>query len=185
MSSISATQSFTADELLKMPRDGYRYELNEGVLKKMSPAGSEHGVIAATMTMLLAQYFKAHKLGVVLAAETGYKIARDPDTVIAPDTSFIRQEQVDRIGRTEKFWPGAPDLAVEVVSPGDTPREVRGKVAAWLAAGTRMVWVVDAKKRTISVHRTQTDVVVLTENDVLGGADVVPGFSCTVAEVFS
>lgn len=185
MSSITATQSFTAEQLLKMPRDGYRYELIQGALKKMSPAGSEHGVIAATMTMLLAQYVKAHKLGVVLAAETGYKIARDPDTVIAPDTSFIRQEQVDRIGRTEKFWPGAPDLAVEVVSPHDTAREVREKVAAWLAAGTQIVWVVDAKKRTISIHRKQADVAVLTEKDMLDGADVVHGFKCKVAEVFA
>lgn len=185
MSSITAAQAFTADELLKMPGDGYRYELIEGVLKEMSPAGSEHGMIAATITMLLAQYVKAHKLGVVLAAETGYKIARDPDTVIAPDTSFIRQEQIDRVGRTKKFWPGAPDLAVEVVSPGDTAREVREKVAMWLAAGTRMVWVVDAGKRTISIHRAQTDVAVLTGNDVVDGAEVVPGFNCKVAEVFA
>ncbi|MFN2454633.1 MAG: Uma2 family endonuclease [Pyrinomonadaceae bacterium] len=184
MSTTTATQFFTAEQLLHLPKDGFRYELIEGVLKKMSPAGSEHGVVAATLTILLGQYIKAHKLGLVLAAETGYKIASDPDTVIAPDVSFIRQQEVDRLGITKKFWPGAPDLAVEVVSPGDSAREVREKVAAWLAAGTRMVWVVDAKKHTISVHRTQTDVVVLTENEVLGGADVVPGFSCTVAEVF-
>lgn len=185
MSSISATQSFTADELLKMPRDGYRYQLIEGALKKMSPAGSEHAVIAATIASLLWQHVRANKLGMVLAAETGYKIASDPDTVVAPDTSFIRQEQVERIGRTEKFWPGAPDLAVEVVSPGDTAREVREKVAAWLAAGTQMVWVLDAKKRTITAHRKQADVAVLTGSDLLDGADVVPGFNCKVAEVFA
>lgn len=185
MSTITATQSFTAEQLLYMPKDNFRYELIEGVLKKMSPAGSEHGVIAATMTIILGHYVKAHKLGVVLAAETGYKIASDPDTVIAPDASFISQAQFERLGRTKKFWPGAPDLAVEVVSPGDTAREVREKVALWLAAGTRMVWVVDAKKRTINVHRKQAVIVVLTENDVLEGADVVPGFSCTVAEVFA
>ncbi len=182
--STTATQSFTAAQLLRMPKDGFRYELVEGTLIKMSPAGSKHGQVAATITILLGQYVKLHKLGTVFAAETGYKIATNPDTVLAPDTSFVRQAEIDRLGETEKFWPGAPDLAVEVVSPGDTPREVRGKVAAWLAAGTRMVWVVEAKKRTISVHRAQADVVVLTENDVLDGADVVPGFSCKVAEVF-
>ncbi|MGI8656354.1 MAG: Uma2 family endonuclease [Pyrinomonadaceae bacterium] len=185
MSSISATQSFTADELLKMPREGYRYELIEGALKKMSPAGSEHGVIAATIASLLWQHVRANKLGMVLAAETGYKTASDPDTVIAPDTSFISQEQVDRIGRTEKFWPGAPDLAVEVVSHGEPAREVREKVAVWLAAGTQRVWVVDAKKRTINIHRKQADVAVLTEKDMLDGADVVHGFKCKVAEVFA
>jgi Uma2 family endonuclease len=185
MSSISATQSFTADELLKMPRDGYRYELIEGALKKMSPAGSKHGQVALTIAGLLWQHVRAHKLGVVFAAETGYKIASNPDTVIAPDASFVRQAEIDRLGETEKFWPGAPDLAVEVVSPGDTAREVREKVAAWLAAGTQMVWVVDAKKRTISVHRKQADVAVLTEKDMLDGADVVHGFNCKVAEVFA
>lgn len=185
MSSITTTQAFTAEQLFRMPKDSFRYELVEGVLKKMSPAGSKHGQVAATLTMLLGQHIKAHKLGIFFAAETGFKIASSPDTVIAPDVSFVRQAEVDRLGETEKFWPGAPDLAVEVVSPGDTAREVRDKVAMWLAAGARMVWVVRAKERTISVHRAQTDTLVLTGDDVLDGSDVVPGFNCTVAEVFA
>ncbi len=185
MSSSTATQIFTAEQLLQMPKDGYRYELIEGALIKMSPAGSKHGQVALTVAGLLWQHVRAHKLGVVFAAETGYKIASNPDTVLAPDASFLRQAEIDRLGETEKFWPGAPDLAVEVVSPNDTAREVREKVAAWLAAGTQMVWVVDARKHTITVHRKQADVAVLTGNDVLDGADVVPGFNCKVAEVFA
>src|SRR3954462_1936127 len=106
---------FTADQLLHMPSDDSRYELRKGVLIKMSPAGFEHGAIIVALAGLLWQHVRANKLGLVLAAETGFKIASEPDTVLAPDIAFVRQERIEQVGKTKKFWPGAPDLAVEVM----------------------------------------------------------------------
>jgi len=133
----------------------------------------------------LGQYVADHRLGEVYAAETGFKLKTNPDTVRAPDVSFIRQERVDEIGETESFWPGAPDLAVEVNSPGDTVGEVEGKVQEWLSAGARSVWVVSPKLRTVTAYRSLTDIVMLTEKDALDGGEVVPGFQFPVAKLFT
>lgn len=177
-------QPMTAEELLLMKKDGFRYELVKGELKKMSPAGFEHGVVGMNMALLLSQHVKANNLGVICLAETGFKIETDPDTVLAPDVAFLRRERIQQTGRPKAFYPGAPDLAVEVVSPGDTKREVAEKVEGWLAAGSGAVWVVNPKPRTNAIHRTQTEVLTLGEDDELDGQDVVPGFRCRVSEIF-
>jgi Uma2 family endonuclease len=104
--------------------------------------------------------------------------------VLAPDVSFIRREEFERLGMTKKFWPGAPDLAVEVMSPGDSVRGTDEKARAWLSYGTRMVWVVNPKQRMVSVYRPDVDIVFLTENNVVEGHEVVPGFRCYVSEIF-
>lgn len=174
----------SAEELLRMPDDGLRYELVNGEIRKMAPAGSLHGNVAIQVTLPLAQYVKANELGVVFAAETGFKLATNPDTVRAPDVAFVSRERIEQIGMPEGYWPGAPDLAVEVVSPGDTYTEIQEKVLDWLAAGTRMVIVVNPRKRTASVHRGAT-ATVLTEKDVLSGEDVVPGWSVPVKDLFA
>ena len=132
-------QRSTASELFEMPDDGFRYELVKGELRRMSPSGGEHGATVVNITLLLGQHVKADKLGICFGAETGFKIASDPDTVRAPDVAFIRRERIPESGLPRKFWPGAPDLAVEVLSPGDTRREVDEKVADWLEAGARGV----------------------------------------------
>jgi Uma2 family endonuclease len=174
----------SAEELLRMPDDGFRYELVKGEIRKMAPAGSLHGNVAIQVTLPLAQHVKEHKLGRVFTAETGFRIARDPDTVRAPDAAFVSRERIEQIGIPEGYWPGAPDLAVEVVSPSDTYSEIQEKVLDWLAAGTRMVIVVNPRKRTASVHRGAT-ATVLTEKDVLSGEDVVPGWTVPVKELFA
>jgi Uma2 family endonuclease len=179
------TQPMTAEELLKMPKDGFRYELVKGELIKMSPAGFEHGAVAMNLAIILGQHVKANRLGVVCAAETGFKIATAPDTVLAPDVSFVRQERIPPTGLPKAYWPGAPDLAVEVVSPGDTAKEVAGKVEDWLAAGARAVWVVNPKRLTVIIHRPQIEAVTLGLDDELDGQDVVPGFRCRVSEIFA
>lgn len=181
----TTTQLTTAEELLSMPDDGFRYELVEGELRRMSPAGHNHGRIAIRLTVPLGQYVKDHGLGEVYAAETGFLLKNNPDTVRAPDVSFIRQERVEQIGNTEGFWPGAPDLAVEVNSPGDRVGEVEEKVREWLSAGTRLVWVVSPKLRVVTVYRSLTDISTLTEKDTLDGGEVVPGFQFPVAELFA
>lgn len=182
--SATLTRPITADELLAMPDDGYRYELVRGELIRMAPAGSEHGQVAMELAGPLHRYVKTHNLGNVYAAETGFKLESDPDTVRAPDVAFVSRERVAETGRPKGFWPGAPDLAVEVVSPGDTVNEVEEKVAEWLEGGARMVWVVSPKLHTVTVYRSLTDIVTLTEKDKLDGGDVVPGFQMNLAEVF-
>jgi Uma2 family endonuclease len=180
----TTTQWVTADELLSLPRGRFRYELVRGELITMSPAGSEHGAVVVNVTLLLGRYVKAGRLGVVFGAETGYKLATDPDTVLAPDISFIRRERIPASGLPQGYWPGAPDLAVEVLSPSDRAQKVHEKVKGWLAAGVQVVWTVDPTRRTVVVHRSPTEGVTLHEQDELDGEAVVPGFRCRVAEIF-
>ncbi len=175
----------TADELLALPQDEFRYELVNGELKKMSPAGHNHGRVTIRLTLPIAQHVREHGLGEVYAAETGFKLGSNPDTVRAPDIAFIRQQRVDEVGETKGFWPGAPDLAVEVLSPDDTIAEVEEKVAEWLTAGTRQVWLVSIKLRTLTLYRSPTDISVVTENELLDGGDVLPGFRIQVKEIFA
>ncbi len=174
----------TAEELFSMPDDGFRYELVRGELRKMAPAGHVHGKVAINISTPLAQYVRAHNLGTVYAAETGFKLASNPDTVRAPDVAFIRRDRVEEVGNVEGYWPGAPDLVVEVVSPSDTYSEVEEKVLEWLEAGVRMVIVANPRKRVVTVYRSLTEITVLTEADTLDGADVVPGWKMAVRDMF-
>jgi Uma2 family endonuclease len=177
-------QRSTASELFEMPDDGSRYELVKGELRKMSPSGWKYGVVVVNITLLLAQYVKANRLGSCGGAETGFKIASGPDTVRAPDLSFVRRERIPEGEAQEQFFVGAPDLAVEVLSPGDTRRQVNEKVEDWLEAGARAVWVINPKRRAVTVYRSMTAVTHLSEGDELDGGEVVPGFSCKVSEIF-
>lgn len=181
---MTITDLITADELLQMKDDGFRYELSRGELIKMSPAGHHHGRIALNFTTPLDQFVRANQLGAVYAAETGFKLAEDPDVVRAPDAAFIRRERVEEMGQTEGFWPGAPDLAAEVVSPGDTYAEVQDKIADWLDAGTRLVVVVNPRTQTVDLYRSRSDIRILTIDDVLDGGEVVPNWTLPVRDIF-
>lgn len=178
------TQLVTADELFAMSKDGLRYELVKGELRKMSPAGTEHGAVVFNLTLLLGQHLRVSKLGQGFGAETGFKIFSNPDTVRAPDIAFVRRERIPETGIPKNFWDIAPDLAVEVLSPSDTVNEVDEKVEDWLAAGVRVVWVVNPRTRAVTLHLSPHEVVVLHEQDELDGGEVVPGFRCRVAEIF-
>ncbi len=180
----STGRVMTADDLLRMPDDGYRYELVQGELIKMAPAGHQHGRVVVNLTTPLDQHVRTHGLGVVYGAETGFKLASDPDLVRAPDAAFVCTERVAAVGDVEGYWPGAPDLAVEVISPTDLYGDVEAKVLDWLAGGTRMVLVLNPRKRTVIVYHSLADVVVLRENDLLDGADVVPGWRIPVRNLF-
>ncbi len=175
----------TAAELLCLPDDGLRHELVAGELRTMAPGGGEHGWVTSDLHVSLAVHVRAQRLGRVFAAETGFLLATNPDTVRAPDVAFVRRERVRAVGRQPAYWPGPPDLAIEVVSPGDRPREVAEKVATWLHYGTRMVIVVDPRRHTVAVHRPGQPVRVLSEDDVLDGEDVVPGWSLPVRGLFA
>jgi len=150
----------------------------------MTPAGFEHGRIVVNITVPLATHVKQKKLGVVSGAETGFQIGHDPDTVRAPDVAFIRAERVPPTP-TLGFFQGAPDLAVEVLSPNDRAGDLLAKVHDWLAGGCCAVWVVDPGARTVSVYRSQGQLVVWNVSDELTGDDIVPGFALPVAEIFA
>jgi Uma2 family endonuclease len=183
--SATITKPMTADELLAMPDDGYRYELVKGELRKMAPTGDEHGDLTMALAAALYQHVRTHNLGKVYAAQTGFKLESDPDTVRAPDIAFVSRDKLEKTGRLPGFRPGAPDLAVEVLSPSDRVSRIEDKVAQWLEGGARMVWVVSPKLHTVTVYRSLTDIVTLTEKNRLDGADVVLGFQMNVAEIFA
>jgi Uma2 family endonuclease len=172
----------TADELLAMPRDSFRYELVKGELIRMSPTGGEHGTITAILTVVVGHFVREKKLGLVFGAETGFKIAVEPDTVRALDFAFVSRERIPESGIPKGYWIGAPDLAVEVVSPGDIYGEVEDKVLEWLDAGARMVVVVNPRRCTVTVYRSRSDVKILAENEELNREDVLPGFACKVSD---
>ena len=185
MTTITKRRITTAEELLDMPDDGFRYELVRGELRKMAPAGNYHGELAINISTPLSVHVKSYRLGRVYAAETGFFLRTAPDHVRAPDVAFVRRERTDAIGRPAGYWPGPPDLAIEIISPNDRYTEVDEKVADWLAAGTQMVVVVNPRNRSVKVHRSPTDVVTLTMEDTLDGGDVVPGWRMPVADIFA
>ena len=180
----TTTQLMTSEELLKLPRGRFRYELVNGELITMSPAGSEHGAVIMNLAGPLGHHIKANHLGIIFGAETGFKIAENPDTVRAPDITFISRENIPSSGIPKEYWRGAPDLAVEVLSPGDTAYEVEEKVGEWLSAGAKLVWTINPKRKSVTVHRASKGASTLYENDELNGENVVPGFSCRVSEIF-
>jgi Uma2 family endonuclease len=181
----TAKRLITADELIRMPEDEFRYELVKGELRRKPLGGLTHSMVSSNLVFELHRFAKANRLGVVLASNTGFQLAFDPDTVLAPDGAFIRRDRVlEAGGLPEGYWPGAPDLAVEVISPDDTYTDVDEKVIDWLEAGTRIVIVINPWARSVMVHRSPTDVVRLTESDTLTLGDLVPGFEIRVAELF-
>lgn len=174
----------TADELLRRPDDGQRHELIAGELRTMAPTGDEHGGLTAQFTIALGHYVRQHNLGRVVAGEPGFLLTTDPDTVRAPDVAFIRRERVEATGIARGYRQGAPDLAVEIISPNDLYTEVEEKVATWLEHGARMVIVLNPRRRTLAVHRSARETRQLTVADTLDGEDVVPGWRVPVRELF-
>jgi Uma2 family endonuclease len=182
---MSTATYVTADELLALPTGmGKRYELVAGELRVMSPSGWRHGGVAANIAALLGPFIREHELGRGFGAETGFILKRNPDTVRAPDFAFIAKNSLPETEPIEAYWPGAPNLAVEVLSPGDTTGEVDEKIEEWLAAGCAAVWVIDPKLQTVTIYHSRTNVIVKTAGESLQGDPVVPGFSCAVEEFF-
>ena len=173
----------TADELLHAQSLG-RCELVCGDLVMMSPAGFEHGRVVSRFGYRIQRFVEQHDLGAVTGAETGFQIARDPDTVRAPDVAFVRTDRLPE-ATISGFFDGPPDLAVEVLSPDDRPRAVAAKVEDWLTAGCGTVWVVDPIQHVVIVHRRGVSARVLTEADKLDSGDVLPGFRLSIAEIFA
>ncbi len=174
----------TAEELLRYRHEPYVHELLDGILYEMEPPGFEHGQVALTVGALLRAHVRECGLGFA-AGEVGFKLASDPDTVRAPDACFVAADRVAVAGIPTGYWPGPPDLAVEVVSPNDTRSEVEGKALHWLAAGTRAVVVLDPPLRTATVYRSRSDIRVLADDEPLDLHDVVPGFAPRTGDLFA
>lgn len=180
----STTQYVTADELFRMPDDGWRYELVRGELRKMSPAGARHGRVAAKFMILMGTFIDQRKLGVVYGAETGFRLASQPDTVLAPDFSFVNAERAEAIGNVVSFFPGPPDLAVEAISPSDSYSEVEEKALSWLEHGCKVLILADSAKRRLVIRRPGNEPVILSEDDRLEVSDLLPGWSADVKSFF-
>ncbi|NIR43237.1 MAG: Uma2 family endonuclease [Gemmatimonadetes bacterium] len=175
--------TITAEELLTSGPRNKRCELIRGRLVVREPAGARHGSVTAELAFQLMAHVKAGSLGRVYAAETGFKIESDPDTVRAPDIAFVAEERApesDPIG----FPDYAPDLVVEVLGTDDRPGEVLAKVGDWLNAGVRLVWVVSPERREVRVYRFDGSVSTLGERDRLDGEGVLPGFTCPLGELW-
>ena len=183
MSSITPKHLLTAEQFAALPLAGLRSELIQGeAYDAPHVRGSWRDHHAPERHP--GAYFLAQRLGKLYAAETGFLIARDPDTVRAPDIAFIAQARLSAPHSAPRWVPTIPDLVVEVVSSTDRPAEVSAKVAMWLAAGVRLVWVVRPEEHTIDVHQPHAPSTTLTATETLDGADVVPGFMTAVATIF-
>ena len=172
----------TAEYLLRTPDLG-RCELVRGELIMMSPAGAEHGSIINNIQIPLGLYVSRGSLGRLFGAETGFHIGCDPDTVRAPDLAFVTRDRLPS-QPPKGFFPGPPDLAVEVVSPDDRPGEVQAKVQNWLDAGCRVVWLVEPGRQTVHVCQSGSEAQALGPSDTLVGGPLLPGFSLAVVEIF-
>jgi Uma2 family endonuclease len=181
---VTTTRLMTAEELLNMPDDGFRYELVRGELMKRPLAGQTHGRYASNISLSLGGHANANRLGRCYIADTGFILETDPDHVRTPDFAFISNERLREIGESDGFAQGAPDVAVEVISPNDRYTEVEEKVEDWLKAGCRAVIVVNPRRQTVNLHRSPTDVTILTESDTLEISDIVPGWQMPVEDIF-
>ena len=172
----------TAEDLYGLPDDDQDCELVEGRLVVSEPPGWTHGSIAVHVSAVLHAFVRAHGLGRVVV-ESGYVLARRPDTVRGPDVSFVRADRLPAADVAHRFYEGAPDLAIEIVSPDDRAAEVARTVQGYLRAGTRAVWVVHPDTRSIVVHGPDGLARLHGPDDAIDGSDVLPGFSAPVAEL--
>jgi len=172
----------TADQLFPMSFPDERVELSEGELIRMAPAGFEHGRVGLNIGSFLRVFALEHNLGTVVGSEAGFRL--DEQTVRSPDAAFVSRARIQERGSPEAFWPGAPDLAVEVVSPGDDAADLERKIEEYFRSGARLVWVVYPRKKRIHVFHNAREVRVLEASETLSGNDVLPGFSIPVEKIF-
>ena len=174
---------WTDEELMALPNDGRKYELLSGDLL-MSPVAVTHSLICVRLTTLLALFVRRRKLGEVMDSSMGFRLA--PDIVLSPDVSFVARSRLRKIFvAPDKFLAGAPDLAVEVLSPSDRIRLVERKLDHYFDHGTRLAWVVDWRKKQVHVYTPDSIETLRHGNDNLGGGEVLAGFRVKLNKVFA
>src|SRR5262245_11124720 len=181
----TSTQLLTAEELLRLPSGQFRYELINGELITMSPAGHDHGRISIRLSSPLAQFVWENDLGEVFSSDTGFQLSSNPDTVLAPDVSFVSKDRVQRVGRSQGYWLGPPDLAVEGLSPDQGAAYIKKRVAQWLSFGTKEVWIINPRPSTLTVHGPQGIDLTLSNDECLDEREIVPGFRFAVKRLFA
>ena len=179
-----SSHTLTIEAFAQLSDEPWRAELVRGCVIREPPAGFEHGRLTARIASLLDQHVREHGLGVVLGAETGFVLSDDPPTVRAPDVAFVSVDRLPPPEEMEGFAAGAPDLAVEVVSPSNTASDLQAKVMDYLAAGCSLVWVIDPRTRSVTAYHSSRDIQLLRENDVLDAGEVLPRFALALAELF-
>lgn len=180
---MTTTKLLTAAQFGAIDEDG-RFDLIDGEVLRMAPTKPWHGAVAANIAYALSDYARATGRGRVFTAETGFLVARNPDSVLCPDASFVSSERLSPASDWDEFFPFAPTVAVEVLSPSERRRSIERKVALYLAAGSQMVWLVDPRRRIVSVHLPVQPPRELRDTGVLDGASVLPGFTLPLADIF-
>ncbi|MEX0718773.1 MAG: Uma2 family endonuclease [Planctomycetaceae bacterium] len=179
----TATTLLTAEEFAQLP-DTVPYELVRGELVEMNRPTIRHGLVSRNVVFALAQWARQESAGFVLPNHTGVVTERDPDSVRGPDCFFIRSDRAPADFAAAKWLEIPPDLAVEVLSPGDRWKVVVAKVGEHLACGVVEVWVLDPEDRELSVFRADERPVTLAEDDRVANESLLPGFECCVSEFF-
>jgi len=179
-----ATTNLATIEDLTGADDGYRYDLILGELYQMPRAGDDHGALAGRVAVAVGRVVLDRRLGNIYVAEPGFVLSRNPDTLVAPDVAFVRAERLEPDRDRRKFLQIVPDLAVEVVSPSETPRMIADKIHAYVAAGIPLLWVMEPIRREVAVHGAGRAPVVLREGDILDGGDVIPGLRLPIEDLF-
>jgi len=183
MSAMPHPTTVTASQLLTLREPGCRFELVRGEVRRMSPAGWWHGSIVGRLATAIGVYAESTGQGVMFGAETGFLIERGPDTVRAPDVAFVCSSRLPP-HPANGWFPGPPDLAVEVVSPGDGRQETLAKAQQWIRCGARLVWVVQPEERNVMVHRADGSTTQFGDDATLHGEDVAPGLAIRIATLF-
>ena len=176
-------EKWTAEDLLTLAGDENRYELVRGELLMTAPAGPRHGKFAARLVLAIGNHVEAQDLGQVYTAEPGFQLEAEPLTIRAPDVAFVQRSRIPE-GEPAGFWPLAPDLVVEIISPSETARDIHEKVNDYLQAGTRLIWLVYPDNKTVMEYRAPDQARVLTANDDLEGEDVLTGFWYPLQQLF-
>ena len=183
--STTSTALMTAEELMQLPRGYYRAELINGELIKMPLPKLPHGRVAMRLGLPLVQFISDHDLGEAYLSEVGFQLTRNPDTVLGPDLSFISKERLKEVGEVEGYWQGPPDLAIEVLSPGDRPGKINKKISRYFSFGTKQVWIVDLKQSTVTVYRSPSDTTTFSGSDYLESPDLFPRFRISLDRIFN
>jgi Uma2 family endonuclease len=166
---------------MSLPKDGNKYELIEGDLL-VSPVGNTHSLICIRTSCLLAMFVRRKKLGNVYDSSMGFRLG--PRLLLSPDISFVSRARLAEIMvAPDKFLYGAPDLVVEVLSPGDRLKIIEDKLDKYFAHGTRLAWVVDPKHSTLAIHQPDSVTKLANANEVVNGGEVVHGFKFRLGEI--
>ena len=168
---------------MSLPKDYGKFELIKGELTHMSPAGYSHEKIATKITARLILFVEPRRLGDVVGSSAGFRL--NQRNVLSPDAAYVsRERKLQSNDPGEGFFPGVPDLAVEVISPSERKARIRLKTKKYFARGTRLVWLVYPRRRAMEVYTAPDAMNMVKEGGALDGGDVLPGFSLPLADIF-